>query len=103
MLFSLGSQWRLCSLYFKNSKPSRIVVVSSLAHTRGQINTTDLNSAQNYDEGDAYSQSKLANVLFTRELAKRLKDTGVTVNALHPGLVSTEIGRHMGILKGVSG
>lgn len=77
--------------------------MSSLAHTRGQINTTDLNSLQKYDEGDAYSQSKLANILFTRELAKQLEGTDVTVNALHPGIVSTEIGRHMGILKGFSG
>lgn len=81
----------------KKSAPSRIVVVSSLAHTRGEINVTDLNSEKSYDEGKAYNQSKLANVLFTRELAKRLEGTGVTVNALHPGVVDTEIMRHMGI------
>jgi retinol dehydrogenase 13 len=81
----------------KQSTPSRIVVVSSLAHTRGKINTEDLNSEKSYDEGDAYSQSKLANVLYTRELAKKLEGTGVTVNALHPGVVDTELGRHMWI------
>ncbi|EDV59653.1 retinol dehydrogenase 13 [Drosophila erecta] len=78
----------------KNSTPSRIVVVSSLAHTRGSINVADLNSEKSYDEGLAYSQSKLANVLFTRELAKRLEGSGVTVNALHPGVVDTELARN---------
>lgn len=70
------------------------MVVSSLAHTRGSINVLDLNSEKSYDEGAAYSQSKLANVLFARELAKRLKGTGVTVNALHPGVVDTELARN---------
>eukprot|EP00099_Drosophila_melanogaster_P019080 NP_610310.2 uncharacterized protein Dmel_CG2064 [Drosophila melanogaster] len=78
----------------KNSAPSRIVVVSSLAHARGSINVADLNSEKSYDEGLAYSQSKLANVLFTRELAKRLEGSGVTVNALHPGVVDTELARN---------
>lgn len=81
----------------RKSTPSRIVVVSSLAHTRGQINVTDLNLTQSYDEATAYNQSKLANVLFSRELAKRLAGSGVTVNALHPGIVDTELMRHMGI------
>lgn len=79
----------------KHSSPSRVANVSSLAHTRGEIKVADLNSEQNYDSGKAYSQSKLSNVLFTRELARRLQGTGVTVNALHPGIVHTELGRHM--------
>lgn len=72
-------------------------MVSSLAHTRGEINVSDLNSERSYDPAAAYNQSKLANILFTRELAKKLQGTGVTVNALHPGVVDTELMRHMGI------
>lgn len=83
--------------FSQQSKPSRIVVLSSLAHTRGTIDVTDLNMNNAYDEATAYNQSKLANVLFTRELAKRLSGSGVTVNAVHPGIVDTELMRHMGI------
>lgn len=84
-------------MYIKRSAPSRIVVLSSLAHTRGSINVTDLNLDHEYDEASAYNQSKLANVLFTRELARKLQGTGVTVNAVHPGIVDTELMRHMSI------
>lgn len=70
--------------------------MSSIAHLRGAINKDDLNLEQKYDPGDAYAQSKLANVLFTRELSKQLKNTNITVNAVHPGMVDTEIIRHMG-------
>ncbi|KAK7073471.1 Retinol dehydrogenase 13 [Halocaridina rubra] len=56
----------------KASAPSRIINVSSVAHARGKINFEDLNSENHYDEGEAYAQSKLANILFTRELAERL-------------------------------
>lgn len=59
--------------FFQKSAPSRIVVLSSMAHTRGEINVGDLNSEKSYDEGKAYNQSKLANILFTRELARRLE------------------------------
>ena len=59
--------------------------MSSLAHRWGKINKDDLNSEKSYSEVNCYAQSKLANILFTRELAKRLRDTKVTVNALHPG------------------
>lgn len=79
----------------KSSAPSRIVVLSSMAHRWGAINREDLNSEKNYNKFRAYSQSKLANVLFVRELNKRLAGTSVTANALHPGVVKTELGRHM--------
>lgn len=79
----------------KATAPSRIVVVSSLAHRFGTIKQHDLNSEKSYSRKFAYAQSKLANVLFTRELAKRLTGSGVTVNALHPGVVDTELIRYM--------
>lgn len=76
----------------KKSAPSRIITVSSRSHFRGKINFEDVNHSKNY-EGylKAYGQSKLANVLFTYELDRRLKGTGVTVNCLHPGVVNTSI------------
>ncbi|XP_074549345.1 retinol dehydrogenase 12, like [Halichoeres trimaculatus] len=79
----------------KKSAPARIINVSSLAHTWGSINLDDINSEKSYDKRAAYSQSKLANVLFTRSLAKRLEDTGVTTYALHPGVVKTDLWRHL--------
>lgn len=79
----------------KRSAPSRIVVVSSKLYKRGEINFDDLNSERSYDGASAYSRSKLANLLFTLELGRRLEDTGVTVNALTPGMVRTELGRHV--------
>ncbi|KAH8325136.1 hypothetical protein KR074_002946, partial [Drosophila pseudoananassae] len=75
----------------KKTAPSRIVNVSSALHERGTINVDDLNSEKSYSRFGAYNQSKLANVLFTRELARRLEGTGVTVNALHPGAVDTDL------------
>jgi NAD(P)-dependent dehydrogenase (short-subunit alcohol dehydrogenase family) len=79
----------------KTSTPSRIVVVSSEAHRITDINREDLLSEKSYSKLKAYGQSKLANILFARELARRLKNTGVTVNSCHPGLVHTNLGRHM--------
>jgi NAD(P)-dependent dehydrogenase (short-subunit alcohol dehydrogenase family) len=69
----------------KMSSPSRIVVVSSSLHKTGKINKEDLMSEKSYGRWSAYGQSKLANVLFAKELAKKLDGTGVTVNSLHPG------------------
>ena len=71
--------------------PSRIVNVSSGAHTHVRINFDDLQSEREYDPKDVYSRTKLANVLFTYELARRLDGTGVTVNALEPGIVATRM------------
>lgn len=72
-----------------SSAPARIVNVSSSSHRRTQINFDDLQKQRRYTGFRAYAQSKLANVLFTYELARRLEGTGVTANALHPGLVAT--------------
>ncbi|MGB0387481.1 MAG: SDR family oxidoreductase [Ardenticatenaceae bacterium] len=80
----------------KASAPARIVNVSSGAHEGGKMNWDDLQLQNGYNIWAAYSQSKLANVLFTYELAKRLEGTGVTVNALHPGFVSTNLGANNG-------
>jgi len=74
----------------KGSAPARIINVSSAAHTLGPLNFDDLMSTNYGMMGfRAYSQSKLANIMFTYELARRLDGTGVTVNALHPGAVNT--------------
>lgn len=81
----------------KQSAPSRIVVVSSKLYKHGHINFEDLNSEQSYNKAFAYSRSKLANLLFTCELAQRLEGSGVTVNALTPGIVRTNLGRHVHI------
>ncbi|XP_062252710.1 retinol dehydrogenase 12 isoform X2 [Platichthys flesus] len=78
----------------KRSAPARIVVVSSLAHNFGWVRFHDLHSQGSYNSGLAYCQSKLANVMFTRELARRLKGTNVTVNSVHPGTVNSDLIRH---------
>src|SRR5438132_5755025 len=75
----------------KASSPSRIVNVSSVGHYNGHINFDDLNLEKEYGGWKAYGQSKLALVLFTHELAKKLQGTGVTVNSVHPGTVATNI------------
>ncbi|XP_069049512.1 retinol dehydrogenase 12 isoform X1 [Lepisosteus oculatus] len=82
----------------KQSVPSRIIIVSSLAHVVGRIKFDDLQSERSYDGGLAYCQSKLANILFTRELAKRLQGLRVTVNSVHPGSVKSELVRHSSML-----
>ena len=74
------------------SAPARVVNVSSVAHRNSRINFDDPQITNRYWGMTAYGQSKLANVLFTYELARRLLDKGVTVNALHPGLVRTGLG-----------
>ena len=71
------------------SAPARVVVVASSHHKAGRIRFDDLQGEDEYDQNQAYCQSKLANVLFSYELARRLEDTGVTVNCLHPGATRT--------------
>jgi retinol dehydrogenase 14 len=80
----------------KASAPSRIVNVSSAAQAPGKIFWDDLQFSKNYGGMKAYYQSKLANVMFTYELAKRLTTPGVTVNALHPGVVNSGFGSGAG-------
>lgn len=77
----------------KASTPARIVSVASAAHQGCKMNFDDLQGETKYSPWRAYQQSKLANILFTRELARRLEGTGVTANALHPGYVRTQIFR----------
>ena len=80
----------------RRSAPSRIVVVSSRLHARAKMPWDDLQSERGlYNGFAAYNQSKLANVLFTKALARRLEGTGVTVNALHPGVVATNLLRQL--------
>jgi NAD(P)-dependent dehydrogenase (short-subunit alcohol dehydrogenase family) len=74
------------------SAPARIVTVSSGAQSMGTIDFDDLMGERKYSGQDAYNQSKLANVMFTYELARRLEGTGVTATALHPGLTNTAFG-----------
>lgn len=76
----------------KASAPSRIINITSGIHVMGHINFDDLNSRQRYSGARAYSQAKLAVVLFTYELARLLEGTDVTVNVVNPGLVATNFG-----------
>ncbi len=77
----------------KASRPARIVTVSSQAHEKQTLDFNDLQNENNYSEYRVYGESKLANILFAKELARRLRGTQVTSNALHPGVVATNFGR----------
>ncbi|XP_072234305.1 retinol dehydrogenase 12 [Leuresthes tenuis] len=79
----------------KHSSPSRVINLSSAAHAMGKIQFDDLDGAKGYHPVRAYAQSKLANVLFTRELAKRTEALGVMAVAVDPGIVNTEITRYV--------
>jgi NAD(P)-dependent dehydrogenase (short-subunit alcohol dehydrogenase family) len=81
----------------KASAPARIINVSSNAHASGKIEFDNLQGEREYGPR-AYDNSKLANILFTMELARRLEGTGVTVNALHPGFVATGFAKNNGKL-----
>jgi NAD(P)-dependent dehydrogenase (short-subunit alcohol dehydrogenase family) len=78
------------------SAPSRIVNTASGAHQGASLDFDDLQSSQDYSAMKAYGRSKLCNILFTRELARRLQGTGVTANCLHPGFVATRFGDEAG-------
>uniref|UniRef100_A0A0L8GQG5 Retinol dehydrogenase 13 n=2 Tax=Octopus bimaculoides TaxID=37653 RepID=A0A0L8GQG5_OCTBM len=83
----------------KKSAPSRILNICSHSFKNGSMNWQDLNSAQKYDNREAFYQSHLAKVLFTTELSRRLQGSGVTVNAVYPGVTNTNLGNHLGINK----
>jgi NAD(P)-dependent dehydrogenase (short-subunit alcohol dehydrogenase family) len=74
------------------SRPARIINTASAAHQDAILDFDDLQSAKNFGAMKAYSRSKVCNILFTRELARRLHGTGVTANCLHPGFVATRFG-----------
>lgn len=80
----------------------RIINVASAAHIRGHVDFDDVGGARRYGAMRAYSQAKLGNVLFSYALARRLKDDGITVNALHPGVINTGFARNTGGVFGVA-
>jgi len=82
----------------KQSAPARIINVSSQMHQRTKFDWENLQGEKRYHPRQIYAQTKLANLLFTKELARRLERTGVTANALHPGTVATGLfGRFLGL------
>ena len=83
------------------SAPARIVSTSSAAHDGATLDFNDLQSAKGYGGLKVYGRSKLANILFTGELARRLAGTGVTANCLHPGVVATRFGQSSGGFAGL--
>ena len=82
----------------KKSGKARVVTVASMAHIMGRINFDDLMSEKKYADMTAYAQSKLSNILFASELARRLKGSKVTSNSLHPGVVHTRFANSGGVL-----
>ena len=75
------------------SAPARVITVTSDAHSAARLDLSDPNLEHGWDSWRSYANSKLANILFTRELARRLDGTGVTANCAHPGVVRTGFGR----------
>ncbi len=82
----------------KEGAPARIVTTASAAHQGARIPFEDLNAERSYRGFERYGQTKLANILFTRELARRLEGTGVSASCFHPGLVATGFNRNNGLL-----
>jgi NAD(P)-dependent dehydrogenase (short-subunit alcohol dehydrogenase family) len=79
----------------RTSAPSRIIHLTSMLHTKGTLDFESFRGDKPYKASVAYNQSKLANLVFSSELARRLEGTGVTSNAVHPGAISTDITREM--------
>ena len=80
----------------QSAAPSRVINTSSDAHKGAKLDFNDLQSANKYRGFPVYGRSKLANILFTSELARRLAGTGVAANSLHPGFVATRFGDQSG-------
>jgi NAD(P)-dependent dehydrogenase (short-subunit alcohol dehydrogenase family) len=87
----------------KAAAPSRIVSTSSMTYAWAKLDLNDLQSEKKFDGMDVYAKSKLANVLFTLELSRRLEGMGVTANCLHPGFVKTRLGSEDGGISNVFG
>ncbi len=101
----LGHYQLVTGLLDRMGQGSRIVLVSSSAHFQAPsvgIDFDNIDGSSSYSAFRAYGQSKLANVLFANELARRLKDRNVTANSLHPGVIQTNLGRHMNPLIGIA-
>ena len=79
----------------KAGRPSRVIVVSSLANKRGDINWDDVNWEKDYNKWLAYSQSKTANILFARQFDKIYGSEGIHAYSLHPGVILTKLSRHI--------
>ncbi|MES2256351.1 MAG: SDR family oxidoreductase [Pseudomonadota bacterium] len=91
------SYFVITNLLLPHLKPgARIVSTASGAHQRAKLNFDDLQNRRGYSGFPVYSRSKLCNVLFTRELARRIGDSGITTNCLHPGFVATRFGDQSG-------
>jgi NAD(P)-dependent dehydrogenase (short-subunit alcohol dehydrogenase family) len=84
----------------KSSAPARIITTSSAAHKVGRVPFDDFDAAKSYSSFKRYGDTKLANILFTRELASRLGGTNVTASCFHPGTVATSFGRDSAFLRG---
>ncbi|XP_047483233.1 dehydrogenase/reductase SDR family member on chromosome X-like [Penaeus chinensis] len=89
--------WPVLKASSTSDKPARVVNLSSSIHYLGSINFDDINSKNHYNAQTAYAQSKLAQLMFTKELDERIRAAGenITVNAVHPGVVATELFQHV--------
>jgi len=92
----------LCLPLLKASPSARVITVSSIAHLRATLDFENLQGEKKFDGYDAYSRSKLANVLFAVELAERMKGSKLTSNALHPGVITTKLLEAGFAMKGAS-